>query len=71
MYIVHYLDDYLFCGKCGTAQCNHIMQTFQDLTGELGVPLAEENTEGPCTKLIYLGWSSILFNSIADWQRNS
>ena len=54
-YIVHYLDDYLFCGESRTVQCRCILQTFQDLARELGVPLAEEKTEGPCMTLTYLG----------------
>ena len=52
---VHYLDKYLFCGKRRTSQCKLILQTFQKLSRELGIPLVGEKTEGPCTTLIYLG----------------
>ena len=40
--MVHYLDDFFLCGKIGTAQCEHLMWTFQIVAKELGVPLAAE-----------------------------
>ena len=51
----HYLDDYLFCGKQGTGQCSFLLGQFQDLARQLGLPLAEEKTEGPSTSLTFLG----------------
>ena len=53
--VVHYLDDFLFCGTCGTSQCACFMTSFQEMTKELGVPLAEEKTEGLCQVLTFLG----------------
>ncbi|XP_061485677.1 uncharacterized protein LOC133386068 [Rhineura floridana] len=53
--VVHYLDDFLFVGGAGTGECLHLMAQFQDLTEELGVPLAMEKTEGPAPVLTFLG----------------
>ena len=53
--LLHYLDDYLFGGKRGTQQCASIMAVFKDKMDALGVPVALDKTEGPTTKLIFLG----------------
>ena len=51
----HYLDDYLFCGEANTGRCRYILDNFRRLANELGLPLAEEKTEGPATTLTFLG----------------
>ncbi|XP_070586874.1 uncharacterized protein [Erythrolamprus reginae] len=53
--VVHYLDDFLFAGPAGSDECQRGMAGFQGLCGDLGVPLAHEKTEGPTTRLTFLG----------------
>ena len=53
--IMHYLDDFLFAGKQNTQECLRVMQSFRVVAKEFGVPLAEEKSEGPTTKLSFLG----------------
>lgn len=55
--IVHYMDDFLMVGSADATgiQCSQIVQEFQSVCTELGVPLAEEKSEGPTTNLTYLG----------------
>ncbi|MEW8545793.1 MAG: reverse transcriptase domain-containing protein [Candidatus Thiodiazotropha sp.] len=53
--LLHYLDDFLFGGKRGTDQCASIMAVFQGKMTLLGVPVASEKTEGPSTKICFLG----------------
>ena len=50
----HYLDYYLFGGERSTGRCQFILETFQSMVDELGLPLAEKKTEGPATSLIFL-----------------
>lgn len=57
--LIHYLDDYLGGNLC-YASCKSNMQIFQEVMSELGVPLAEEKTEGPTEILVFLG---LLLNS--------
>lgn len=51
----HYLDDFLFGGNAGTNECKQIMSTFFATCKKMGVPIAEEKTEGPQTVIIFLG----------------
>ncbi|XP_054839956.1 uncharacterized protein LOC129332750 [Eublepharis macularius] len=51
----HYLDDFMFIGPAGTAQCASLLAGFVSLAGELGVPLAQEKTEGPSQVMTFLG----------------
>lgn len=51
----HYLDDVLFAGAALTNDCQKLMDTFCFVSQELGVPIAENKTEGPTTKLTFLG----------------
>ena len=53
--LIHYLDDFLFAGKQNTHNCQQIMNHFESLCQELGVPLSREKTEGPTTCLSFLG----------------
>lgn len=52
---MHYLNDFLFVGPAGSGQCSALLSEFQELCNDLGVPLVEEKTEGPSTKLTFLG----------------
>ena len=51
----HYLDDFLFCGEKGTNECSNLMLQFEKNCSEIGVPIANEKTEGPSTIIEYLG----------------
>ena len=51
----YYLDDYLFCGEKNSGRYRFILDTFQSMAEELGLPLAEEKMEGPATSLTFLG----------------
>lgn len=53
--VVHYLDDCLFLGRPGSPACRRALLGFQRLANALGVPLAEGKTEGPTTRLTFLG----------------
>ena len=48
------MDSYLFCGEWGPGTCKFILETFQDMAKELGLPLAEEKMEGPANVLTIL-----------------
>lgn len=52
--LIHYLDDFLG-GDRGFDACKGIMHLFQSIMQELGVPLADEKTEGPTQIIIFLG----------------
>ena len=52
----HYLDDFLFGGEAGTTDCQEIMTSFFKTCGKMGVPVADEKTEGPQTIIIFLGF---------------
>ena len=53
-FITHYLDDFLFIQETSAA-CQRVLEKFKSMCRQLGVPLAEEKTEGPSTRLTYLG----------------
>ncbi|XP_060583687.1 uncharacterized protein LOC132739884 isoform X1 [Ruditapes philippinarum] len=52
--LLHYLDDFLG-GDRSKETCAHALRTFKDTMSELGVPLAEDKTEGPTEVLTFLG----------------
>lgn len=45
--IIHILDDFLIIGK-SLSVCGSQLTSFLDLCNDLGVPIAQEKTEGPC-----------------------
>ena len=53
--VLHYLEDYLLLGQPGTQRCTEALVRTLALCGELGVPLAEDKTEGPATSITFLG----------------
>ena len=53
--VFHYLDDFLFLVSAGSDECACFMQGFKNLCNAIGVPIAQEKTVGPSTKVIFLG----------------
>jgi hypothetical protein len=51
----NYLDDFIFPRAALTNDCQKLMDTFSLVSKELGVPLAENKTEGPTTTK-YCSW---------------
>jgi hypothetical protein len=54
--IDHYLDDFFFAGSPSSNSCQYLMDTFTELCNEVGVPIADDKTEGHTTCLTYLGY---------------
>ena len=54
-YLHHYLDDFIFLGEKQSSACAETMRSFQNLCSALGVPLAEDTTEGPNVDIVFLG----------------
>ena len=52
---LHYLDDFLLFGSPGLAQCADALGRAMARCQYLGVPVNPSKTEGPCTKLVFLG----------------
>ena len=55
-YLDHYLDDFIFLGQASTNNCRILMTQFESVCKDIGIPLSSDKTEGPTTKLIYLGY---------------
>ena len=49
--VVHYLDDFLFTDGGEKSNCERLLNSFQSICDELGVPLAPEKTVAPTTVL--------------------
>ena len=54
-HLLHYLDDFLTMGKPQASECYSNLTTMKQVCQLLGVPLAAEKVEGPCTYLEFLG----------------
>ena len=52
---IHYLDNFLLFGAPGSLQCAEALKKALDTCVCLGVPMAPKKTEGPSTKLVFLG----------------
>ena len=52
---LHYLDDFLFMGTPGSLSCARALQITLDTCSQLGVPVATHKTEGPVSRLTFLG----------------
>ena len=52
--VIKILDDFLFVEK-DAVSCQHSLDAFTKLCGELQVPLASNKTEGPSTTIVFLG----------------
>ena len=55
--ILHYLDDFLLAGPSGSLICERNLQTCFSICEKLGVPIAEDKTEGPNTEITFLGFT--------------
>ncbi|KAK3103148.1 hypothetical protein FSP39_016826 [Pinctada imbricata] len=53
--IVHYIDDFLFAGPAKSENCKELMATFDIICDRLGVPISQDKTKGPSTKLTFPG----------------
>ena len=53
--ILHYLDDFFTVGPPASTVCLRKLQTISSVASSLGLPLAPEKTEGPATRLTFLG----------------
>ena len=55
-HLLHYLDDFITMGRAATTQCQMNYDIIHSICELLGVPLAEDKCDGPCTLLEYLGF---------------
>ena len=51
----HYCDDFVFSGPAGSPKCQLALDHFRTLCKFLGIPIAEEKTVAPCTRITFLG----------------
>ena len=49
---LHYLDDFLLMGPPGSPACAEALHITRQLCEDLGIPIAEEKTEGPTQELL-------------------
>ena len=52
---LHYLDDFLILGQANSRACQDSLTVALSLCNQVGLPVAPDKTEGPTTKLIFLG----------------
>ena len=54
--VIHYMDDFLCIGpaKSMGVSCHRVVQALKSVCEELGIPLAQEKSEGPTTRLTFL-----------------
>ena len=52
--VLHVLDDFLFIGN-DKAKCQYLLDTFLNICKEIGVPIAQDKSLGPVSKLSFLG----------------
>lgn len=55
-YIQHYLDDFFIVGEPKSNECQVALNNCFRVCQSLGVPLAEDKTEGPSTCITFLGF---------------
>ena len=55
-FVIHYLDDYLIIGAPDCDECQKALTSLLEVFQRLGLPVAEEKLEGPCTCLKFLGF---------------
>ncbi|XP_040289238.1 uncharacterized protein LOC121002007 isoform X1 [Bufo bufo] len=53
--VIHYLDDFLYVAPGGMGVCQALLSAFLSLMERFGVPISAEKTEGPVTRLSFLG----------------
>lgn len=54
-FVDHYIDDFITLGGPGTQECKVNQQIMHDTCEDTGIPMQTEKSEGPCTKLTFLG----------------
>ena len=54
-HLLHYLDDYIMIGPPESTSCQRDLETLLDSAKILGIPISAHKTEGPTTKLVFLG----------------
>ena len=52
---IHYIDDFLLLGSPASPECLQALHMTLSTCQELGIPIAEEKTEGPSTTMTFLG----------------
>ena len=55
-FIMHYLDEFLVLGAPGSEECSTALKKLLEVFERLGLPVAPEKSEGPDTKLTFLGF---------------
>ena len=55
-HLLHYLDDFITMGRAGDTICQINCDIIHSICELLGMPLAKDKSEGPCTLLEYLGF---------------
>ena len=53
--VIHYIDDFLLLGSPATSECTQALAITLQTCQELGIPVAQEKTEGPTIRLTFLG----------------
>ena len=53
--LYHFLDDYITLGPAESDECQKNLDTLLSVCAMLGVPVAVEKTEGPSTRITFLG----------------
>lgn len=53
--LYHYLDDFIFIGPSSSDHCYILMNTFLDISNQLGVPINDSKTVWPTTLLTFSG----------------
>ena len=56
--VQHYLDDYFLVGRPNTTECGDSLRTCFEMCSLLGVPLADDKTDGPSTVITFLWFST-------------
>ena len=53
--VIHYLDDFFFCGPADSEECTAALHTALPLCERLGFPVAQEKVVDPATVITFLG----------------
>lgn len=56
-HVLHYIDDFRWAAPAVDPECTRVLKLFRYFCEYLGVPLAEEKSKGPATKITFLGSS--------------
>ena len=54
-HVLHYIDDFWWAAPADDPERERVLKLFRFLSEYLGVPMAEEKTAGPATKITFLG----------------